>query len=497
MQPLSMHPLGSSVPETPEPREPVSSTGPMPNPDGPALSAPRPPAQDGDVASSPELAAARLGPATSSLLSPPASLLPPPPVPHGRGLGSVLFTLVGFVLVVLLSLYALPHVLAHWRSVEAESEAEAAYLRRQAELRAESEAADRLLAGMDRRLSLTSLGFREVVRKVTPIVVNVTNYRRHRDAKIKSRKPAHFHDPDDGRDYLQAGVGSGLIVSPGMILTNHHVVKDAHRLRVSFASGRCVGVEPSAIVTDPLTDLAVIRLPGRHADQDGHAEFADSDRDVQAGDWALAVGSPLGLKQTVTQGVISAKGRLLHIPTGDFPSRRQDQFLIELLQTDAAINPGNSGGPLFDQLGRVVGINVAIASETGRNQGIGFAIPSNQARKIFEQLVQQGEISRGFLGVGLEELSEKKALALGLADTGGVHVAHVLPGQAGDKASLQTGDVILRYQNRTFDKAAAVSQLRQWVLETNPGTQVAIELIRAGKHRTLTIAIGKRPHASP
>ncbi|MBM4072378.1 MAG: trypsin-like serine protease [Planctomycetes bacterium] len=478
--------LGSSVPGTPEPHGPVSSTGPRMNPDGPASPAPRLPAQDGDDASNPVLAAARLGPATFL-----------PPVSHSRGLGSLLLTIGGFVFVVLLTLYALPHVLAHWRTVEAESAAEATYLHRQAELKAEAEAADRMLNGMDRRVTLTSLGFREVVRKVMPIVVNVTNYRKQRDIRLKSRKPNHFHDPDDGRDYQQAGVGSGLIVSPGQILTNHHVVKDAHRLRISFASGRSVGVNPSAIVADPLTDLAVIRLSGRHADHNNHAEFADSDRDVQAGDWALAVGSPLGLKQTVTQGVISAKGRLLHIPTGDFPSQRRDQFLIELLQTDAAINPGNSGGPLFDHLGRVVGINVAIASETGRNQGIGFAIPSNQARKIFEQLVRQGEVARGFLGVGLEELPEKKAQALGLVDAGGVHVAHVLPGQAGEKASLQAGDVILRYQNRGFDKDGAVAQLRQWVLETDPGAQVAVEIIRAGKHRTLTIEIGKRSSASP
>src|SRR5262249_40593506 len=159
-------------------------------------------------------------------------------------------------------------------------------------------------------------------------------------------------------------------------------------LRVTFASGRWAAVPVSSrtVATDPLTDLAVIRLPaasdaGLRHDFNVTAEFADSDKDVQVGDWVLAVGSPLGLKETVTAGIISAKGRILGMLD-----------MVELLQTDAAINPGNSGGPLFDQHGRVAGINVAIASETGGNQGLGFAIPSNTAREIFAKLAEKGEV---------------------------------------------------------------------------------------------------------
>src|SRR5207253_2663490 len=151
--------------------------------------------------------------------------------------------------------------------------------------------------------------------------------------------------------------------------------------------------------------------------------FADSDKDVQVGDWALAIGSPLGLRQTVTQGVVSAKGRLLTMLD-----------LVELLQTDAAINPGNSGGPLFDQYGRIMGINVAIASDNGGNQGIGFAIPSNTAKKIFEQLRAQGEVPRGFLGIALMEVLGAKAKALGLGENGGVLITLVEPNPAAGKA---------------------------------------------------------------
>src|SRR5439155_20385879 len=133
-------------------------------------------------------------------------------------------------------------------------------------------------------------------------------------------------------------------------------------------------------------------------DLNASAEFADSDKDVHVGDWALAIGSPLGLRQTVTQGVISAKGRVLGMLD-----------LVELLQTDAAINPGNSGGPLFDQYGRVVGINVAIASDNGGNQGIGFAIPSNTARRIAAQLLEEGEVQRGYLGIALDEVPPAQA----------------------------------------------------------------------------------------
>jgi S1-C subfamily serine protease len=395
---------------------------------------------------------------------------------------------------VLATLYAAPYLLVHWRTAEAQAEAEATYLKRRAELKAEAEAADERLDVLDKRVQLTSLGFREVVRKVAPIVVNVSNYREPREAEVGALgkfRSLHY-DAEKDKKYVQAGVGSGIIVKPGYVLTNYHVVKNAQRLRVTFASGQSVGEDPEAVASDPLTDLAVIRLSsdripdGVRNDMNVSAEFADSDKDVQVGDWALAIGSPLGLRQSVSQGVISAKGRLLSMLD-----------LVELLQTDAAINPGNSGGPLFDQHGRVAGINVAIASDTGGNQGIGFAIPSNTAKKIFDLLVRQGEVVRGYLGVALEEISPKKAKALKLSDTGGVAIVQVVPDQAAARAGLQPGDIIVRYKNQPLDSIQPLRQLRQRILETEPESEVAVEIIRDDQRQTVNVQIGKRPTQLP
>jgi S1-C subfamily serine protease len=437
---------------------------------------------------------------TSDLPSPPAPTLdetgisekpllsPAPSPPVGTGLFSVLVPVSVFLLLVAVTLYTAPYLLVHWRMTEAQAEADAAYLKRRAELKAESEVANQRLQLLDKRVVLTSLGFREVVRKVAPVVVNVANYRTPSKMEgMFAGKRGLLRDADNEKLYVQTGVGSGIIVKPGYVLTNYHVVKNLQRLRVTFASGRSVGEDAEAVVADPVTDLAVIRLSATeranlHDDLNVSAEFADSDKDVQVGDWALAIGSPLGLRQTVTQGVISAKGRLLGMLD-----------LVELLQTDAAINPGNSGGPLFDQYGRVVGINVAIASDTGSNQGIGFAIPSNTAKQIFDQLVSQGEVIRGYLGVALDEVAAKKAKELGLTESGGVEVVKVLPGEAADKAGLLAGDVIVRYRSEVLDHLQPMRQLRQMILSTAPETQVVMEIIRDGEHHTVNVQVGKRP----
>ena len=386
------------------------------------------------------------------------------------------------------ALFIGPYLLSHWRKAEAESEAEATYLKRRAELKAEAEAADERLATLDKRVHLVSLGFREVARKIAPLVVNVANYREPRQGEdgFLSRKTV-FQDPDTQHKYIQSGVGSGLLIKPGLVLTNHHVVKNAQRLRITFASGRSLGEDADAVVADPVTDLAIIRLQPQHPekfkdDMNVTTVFADSDKDVQVGDWALAVGSPLGLRQTITQGVISAKGRLLTMLD-----------LVELLQTDAAINPGNSGGPLFDQYGRVMGINVAIASDNGANQGIGFAIPSNTVKKIFEQLDAHGEVVRGYFGVLLDETSSKQSETLGLKDAGGVRITQVVPGEAADKAGLKVGDVIVAYQGHTLPAHLPMRLLRQWILETAPDTQATLEILRSGRREAFTVQVGKRP----
>jgi serine protease Do len=408
----------------------------------------------------------------------PPPVSPPRQLPAFR-LSTAVLAVTLAILVGVLVLYAVPGLLLRWWLVQAQAEADATYLKRQAELKAESEAADQRLAALDRRVHFVSLGFRDVARKVAPVVVNVRN-----EVELDDPDEPGYFDFDTRRTYAEQGEGSGLLVKPGFVLTNNHVVKKANRLRVVFANGASVAVTPDAVAADPLTDLAVIRLPRRAAGRDygAAAEFADSDKDVQVGDWTLAVGSPFGLKQTVTAGIISAKGR---IELGIL-----DQ--VELLQTDAAINPGNSGGPLFDQRGRVVGVNVAIASKSGTNQGVGFAIPSNTARAIFDQLAAKGEVVRGFLGIAMQELTDDLGRRLGVSDTGGVYVRVVRPGTPAHAAGLRAGDVVTRYNHVPVGADNAVNQLRRRIADTVPATTVPVEIVRDKKRVTLHVTIAKR-----
>ncbi|MCI0684439.1 MAG: trypsin-like peptidase domain-containing protein [Gemmataceae bacterium] len=434
-------------------------------------------------------------PPPEPLVSPPAET-PTQPAPAAAVVNRTLWGWVmpsaAFVSLIVFVLYVTPMLLMHWRIREAQGEAEAIYQKRRAELRAEAEHADARLDALDKRVHLASLGFREVVRKVAPMVVNVANYREPKQEIILGPigKRSLFYDADKDRHYVQLGVGSGLLVKPGHVLTNHHVIVNAQRLRLTFASGRSLGLEPSAAVSDAITDLAVIRLPADlpaalKDEVNTVAEFADSDKDVHVGDWTLAIGSPLNLRQTVTQGVISAKGRLLHMLD-----------LVELLQTDAAINPGNSGGPLFDQLGRVAGINVAIASDNGGNQGIGFAIPSNTTKKIVEQLIENGEVPRGYLGIALEELPGPKAKALGVVD-GGVVITKIVPGDPAQRAGLQQGDVIVRMNNEVLSQYQPVRHFRQLIVDIPPQRDVNVEILRNGQRQTVTVKVGKRPANLP
>lgn len=414
-------------------------------------------------------------------------------VQGGNGWRSILLFFTVFLLVTLVLVFALPLLLTRWRVLDGQAEAEAVYAKRRAELRAEADEAERLLDVLDKRVQLTSLGFRAVVQKVTPNIVSVSSYsdkppRKH--PHLPRELPPNYHDHETGVDYWSLGIGSGVIVKPGYVLTNYHVIRDAVRLRVTFASGQSIpfNVEDH-VFSDRPTDLAVLRLPSDaparfRPDYDVTTEFADSDRDVERGDLVLALGSPLGLKQTVTHGIISAKGRQLDKITR-----------AELLQTDAAIHPGNSGGALFNQYGKLVGINVAIASESGRNEGIGFAIPSNTARLVFDKLATLGEVPRGFIGVGLEELSHEEAKALGLTrrNAGGVRIGQVVAGQAAQQAGIKTGDVIVGYENESLDVDNPRQQLMQWIMEQQPQQQVTLEILRGEERRRLTLRIGKRP----
>jgi serine protease Do len=384
----------------------------------------------------------------------------------------------------LVALYLAPFWARRLTVAQDQAAADAAYLKRQAELKADAEAADARLATLDLRFSLVSLGFRDVARKVAPVVVHIGN-----EIEVEAAIPEHtFYEVDTDKQYLERAEGSGLLVKRGYVLTNEHVIQKAQRLRITFASGRSVTVEPEKVAADKATDLAVIHLPEPPdakigPDYEMAAEFADSDSDVQVGDWVLAAGSPFGLRQSMTAGIISAKGRVeLHI---------LDQ--VELLQTDAAINPGNSGGPLFDLRGRVAGVSVAIATEHGRNEGVAFAIPSNTVQEIFHDLVEKGEVVRGFLGIAMQEIPPGLERRLGVEQTGGVIVYCVEPGSPADQAGLRKGDVVIRYHGEALGTSNPLSQLRRRIAHTPPEKSVAIEVLRHGRPVTLEATPIRRP----
>ncbi|ATC66090.1 peptidase S1 [Nibricoccus aquaticus] len=272
----------------------------------------------------------------------------------------------------------------------------------------------------------------------------------------------------------QQGEGSGVVVSAdGYILTNNHVVNGADEIKVSFNDGR--ELTAKVVGTDPKSDLAVIKVDAKDLQA---VVFTDSDK-IEVGDKVLAIGNPFGLSQTVTSGMVSALGRAtMGLDYEDF------------IQTDAAINPGNSGGALIDVKGRLVGINTAIYSRSGGFQGIGFAIPANLARTVMEQLVANGKVVRGYLGVTMQPIDAGLAEQFSLKSKEGVIVAEVVQGSPAAKAGLESGDVITKFQGKDVKDARA---LKFSVANIAPGTKVAVEVLRQGKTEKLELKVGEQP----
>ncbi|MCS7015279.1 MAG: trypsin-like peptidase domain-containing protein [Gemmatales bacterium] len=402
-----------------------------------------------------------------------------------------IITLVMSAGALLLSVLAFYHVEqqfsaeAQWekRKEQLQHEAEAAYRKRQAELRAEAEAAgDRL-----KNTPIISPPIRDVVKKAAPAVVSVRNLALVPGGRLglPLRNPA----------LVPRGEGSGVLVRKNgelaYVLTNHHVVEGANNLEIVLQSGKRLyleAVEGEAIYTDPPTDLAVIAVNVKEVPDLVVAELAP-DHSYAVGDWVVAIGSPFGLRQTVTVGVISAMGR-----TG--VGQLDD---VDMIQTDAAINPGNSGGPLLDMQGRVIGINTAILSDTGQFAGVGFAIPVEVVRKVLDQLIEPPhKVQRGYLGVALAELPEHIRKRLHL--THGVVVARVVPHEAADRAGIMAEDIIVRFNGRDVP---SVEQLRRWIMDTPPGTEVLIEVARYDPNRrqldfsTVKVRLSERPPLQP
>jgi serine protease Do len=280
-----------------------------------------------------------------------------------------------------------------------------------------------------------------------------------------------FGDMPQGEMKTHA-LGSGFIIDKdGLILTNNHVIEKADEIKVKIESGKEYAAK--VVGRDPKTDLALIKVKP-DADFPQPAVLGDSDA-IRVGDWVMAVGNPFGLGQTVTAGLISAKGRII----GQGP---YDDFL----QTDAAINPGNSGGPLFNMNGEVVGINTAIVAQ---GQGIGFAIPISVAKDILDQL-KAGKVIRGWLGVMIQDLTPELAKSLGVSVTKGVVVSDVVKGGPAEKAGLKQGDVITSFNGKSVDSSHALSFL---VATTKPNSQVPMQVVRDGKTMDITVTIGTMP----
>ncbi len=303
--------------------------------------------------------------------------------------------------------------------------------------------------------------------------------------------PDQLQSPDDQE---MQGTGSGVIVNAdGYILTNNHVVNGADDISVTLNDGRELKAE--LVGTDPKSDLAVVRIKADHLT---FAKFGDSDA-LDVGDWVLAFGSPFGFSQTMTQGIISAKGRTnLHIIDQNNPAL-QGLTYENFLQTDAAINPGNSGGPLVNLRGEVVGINAAIASNTGAYNGIGFSIPSNDAQYIMKSLMEHGKVVRGYLGIHIEDVNHPIPDHKGLVDrlhkdgfTGdkGVLVGDVTVDGPAANSGLQAGDVITAIDGKTFN---TVDELRNQIARALPESKINLTIFRDGKTRPLSVTVGTQP----
>jgi serine protease Do len=329
-------------------------------------------------------------------------------------------------------------------------------------------------------LPIPSGSFAQVAESVGPAVVNINTVTR-----VSGRTPVEeffgdeffkrFFGEAPERQQVQRSLGSGVIVdASGIVLTNAHVVERATEIEVATADGKKHKAKLMGV--DKKTDLAVLKLQG--GGPYAAANLGDSDQ-VKVGDWVLAIGSPFGLQQTVTAGIISAKGR--SIGQGPF-----DDFL----QTDAAINPGNSGGPLVNMSGEVVGINSAILSRTGGNVGIGFSIPVNMAKRIYAELAAKGKVTRGWLGVSIQPLTPDLAKGFGLKEPSGVLISDVVQDSPAAAAGVTSGDIIIEFDKKKVDSPQALQKV---VASTQPGHAVPLKVWRDKAEKTLEIKIGETP----
>jgi len=328
--------------------------------------------------------------------------------------------------------------------------------------------------------------FRDVVKYVTPGVVHIRSRYRARtmESPFRERDPFREFFGDEFFRFFEPpqlspseATGSGVILTPnGYIVTNYHVIKDADEITVTLHDNRTF--TPEVIGVDPSSDLALLKID---ADSLTFIPFGNSDS-LQIGEWVLAVGNPFNLSSTVTAGIVSAKARNIHI--------LKDRYAIEsFIQTDAAVNPGNSGGALVNIRGELVGINTAIATPTGVYAGYAFAIPSNIVRKIVDDLLNFGQVQRGFLGITIRDMNSDLAKEYDLDITTGVFVDSVMEKSAAKEAGIKPHDVILEVDNKPVTKA---SELIEYVARKRPGEKVNLKVYRKGKTLEMTAVLKNR-----
>lgn len=321
--------------------------------------------------------------------------------------------------------------------------------------------------------------FAPVIKQVSPSVVNIYTNKIRRSAPrngfFENPLPPFFGMPEEQipRQRLEQSLGSGVIVSrDGYILTNHHVIEGADQILVALQDNDTT-YEARLVGADPQTDIAVVKIEMKDAPA---ITLADSDL-VEVGDVVLAIGNPFGIGQTVTMGIVSAKGRrgMGIVDYEDF------------IQTDASINPGNSGGALVDAKGRLIGINQSILSRSGGNQGVGFSVPINLAKYVMASIVSNGHVERGHLGVTIQPVTAELAEAFGLKGKNGALVAEVAAGSPAEEAGIQPGDVILEIDGRQVEDS---DDLRLRVSKMAPGSQVTARVLRNSQEKKLEIRVG-------